>query len=365
MHKKLKLIIAINTVLLALIFASLLQISSYSRILPTQQATKYWGGESGASFAQVSCFFPVNGYADIDSLHSFRASLDDELIGAGLDLPETGGLWTDAYSGTSSISVSGERGTAEASAVGTGGNFFLFHPYKLMSGSYIYDTDLMQDRVVLDYDLAWELFGGHELEGMNVTIGGKPYYIAGVIHRESDKFSTRAFSDSEPLLFMSYTALAELEPQIGISCYELTMADPITGFVSKIVSDKLAETSNAELLENSSRYNFTEVFSMFKSFGDRSIIKNNISYPYWENAARVSEVYVARYYPLIALLSILPIATLLYLLVRFIKFLRPKIKGAKLKAEDVWDDRHFEMEKYKSRMDKRREHRGTHLRKNQ
>ena len=363
MRRKSRIIlIAVNVILLALIIALLLQIGSYSRVLRSQQAARTWDGESGERFAQLSCFFPVTGYADIEQLRSFRAGLDEELTGAGIDQPETGSLWSDAYSGTGSISVTGERGTAEATAVGIGSNFFLFHPYELMSGSYISDNDLMQDRVVLDYELAWELFGSHDLQGMSVSIGDRPYYVAGVIHREDDKFSTRAFSDSEPLIFISYSTLSALDPSVGISCYELVMADPITGFVSQIVSDKLANASDAELVENSSRYKFSEIFSIFVNFGDRSIITNTVSYPYWENAARVSEVYTARSYLLIALLALFPLSCLIYLLLRLVKFIRPKIKGAKLKARDVWDDRYSEMEKYKKRRVKRRGRSGTHLR---
>ena len=51
-----------------------------------------------------------------------------------------------------------------------GGQFFEFHPLRLLSGSYIAEGDLSPDRVLLDRELAWELFGGTELTGMSVEV---------------------------------------------------------------------------------------------------------------------------------------------------------------------------------------------------
>ena len=43
------------------------------------------------------------------------------------------------------------------------------------------ENDFMQDRVVLDETLAWQLFGGFDVAGLSVTIDGKPFYVAGVV----------------------------------------------------------------------------------------------------------------------------------------------------------------------------------------
>lgn len=363
MSKKTKIIVlSINVLLLALIAVCALRAGSYSRLLRTQQAADAWAGDSTEAFAQVSCFFPVDGLSDIDSVRSFRVGLGEELNSVGLEEPETGSLWTDAYSGTGSLSVKGQRGTADAQAVGVGGNYFLFHPYELLSGSYLSDEDLMQDRVILDYELAWELFGGSDLQGMSVTINGTPYYVAGVIRRETDKFSTKAYSDGEPLIFMPYSTLSTLIETTGVSCYEIAMANPISGFVSKVVTDKMAGGSSV-VVENSARYNFSKILSMFTHFGERSIITKGVVYPYWENAARVSEVYVARLYVISAVLAIFPLICLIWLLVLLIKLLSTKLRKAKTEVTDAWDDRYARMDDYKKRRAEKKARGGTHLRK--
>lgn len=76
-------------------------------------------------------------------------------------------------------------------AVGAGGNYFLFHPLTLLSGGYISDEDYMADRVVLDAQTAFNLFGSSDVAGMEVTINGRTFPIAGVVQSESD-FATNA-----------------------------------------------------------------------------------------------------------------------------------------------------------------------------
>ncbi|NLT63301.1 MAG: ABC transporter permease, partial [Clostridiales bacterium] len=210
--------------------------------------------------------------------------------------------------------------------------------YPLLSGGYIYDSDLMKDRVVLDYDLSWKLFGGTQLEGMTVKINGKPYYVAGVIQRETDKFTKKAFT-GEPVIFMSYSAFSELNEEAEIGCYELSMPDPISEF-SKITATEGFASSEPVVVENSKRFGFMNIYNIFKNFGSRSVADKGVIYPYWENAARVAEIYIARLYVIIALLAAFPFICLIILLVRLIKLLKAKLKLLGLKLWDAWDDRY-------------------------
>lgn len=45
-------------------------------------------------------------------------------------------LWVDAYSADGKITLVNGRNTLDANAIGIGGDFFLFHPLKLITGSY-------------------------------------------------------------------------------------------------------------------------------------------------------------------------------------------------------------------------------------
>lgn len=353
-NKKRILLYAVNALLLILIGACLLRAGSYSRILLSQQAAKYWAGESDERFAQLSCFFPVGGGVSADTINAFRKGIDGKLIDAGVEPREEGESWTDCYSAVGSLTVSGDRDSSEATAIGVDGNFFLFHPYELLSGSFISEEDLMKDRVVLDYELAWKLFGGTSLEGMTVKIGGTPYYVAGVVRRETDKFSNKAFS-GDPVVFMAYSTFASFQETTSISCYEVAMPDPISNFGKNLLAESF-KAQKAVVVENSSRYSLPAIYGIFKNFGDRSMATTGVIYPYWENAARVSEDYVARLSLIAVLLGIFPFFCFAILAVRLIKLVVVKLKRLKFELWDAWDDRYARRDAWKERrLQKRRD----------
>ena len=205
---------------------------------------------------------------------------------------------------------------------------------------------------------------------MTVTINEKPYYVAGVIRRETDKFSEKALPE-QPLMFMSYSELSSIAGggnaggdegaistgEIGISCYELVMADPISDFAKNFATEKFASGS-AVVVQNSTRYSFGSIFNMFVNFGDRSISDNGVIYPYWENAARISEVYVARQYVFIALLGIIPFICLGWLVVLLFIFIIRKIKQGWAFGKEAWSDRYARMEKIRDKREERKSRRG-------
>lgn len=339
-----------------LIIVCLSRINTHTDTLRSQQAAQAWKGESEQRFAQASSFLPLGSELEESAVMGLRTTLNSKLEDSGIEIPEKGSLWADAYSGVTKLKVKGTRGDAEVSAIGVGGEFFTFHPYELVSGSYIYESDLMKDRVVLEYELAWRLFGGTDIAGLTVTIGDKPYYVAGVIRRESDSFSERAFT-YESMMFISYGTAKELDEKMGINCYELVMANPISSFVTNILNESLTKDVGITL-ENSTRYDFSKIFSMFTNFGDRSVADSGIAFPYWENAARVSEVYVARLYVYITLLGIVPLICLVWLAVLLVKLAIAKLKLGTAAGKEAWEDRYARLETMKEKRQQRRKKRG-------
>jgi hypothetical protein len=244
----------------------------------------------------VSVFFPVGKEMDEAGVYAFRGTLESKLNEASIEAPEDGSLYRDAYSVPGELSVSGPRGAATTPVLGVGGDYFLFHPLHLLSGGYINESDLMHDRVVLDEELAWKLFGGSDVAGLTVTIAEKPYLIAGVVRREEDFADQRAYTDGAGL-FMAYDALNALS-ETGIGCYELVCASPVSGFAGDIAEEGFP---NAVMVENSRRFKAGSIFGVIGDFGERSMNTAGVVYPYWENAARLLEDYLA----LLLLLSLL------------------------------------------------------------
>ena len=212
----------------------------------------------------------------------------------------------------------------------------------------------MQDRVVLDEELAWKLFGSVDLAGMTVTIGGKPYYIAGVVERETDFASSKAYTDG-PGIFMSYSVLKDMGVCSGISCYELVCADPISGFVSSVVTDGLSNSGAYPVIENSARYSLSGIFRVVGDFGERSMNNYGVVYPYWENAARLIEDYMALCLVLFIIFAAMPAVCLFVLAVIWLRRGAAWAKSGAIRlAEEAQEKRYEHMTERSEDRKKRR-----------
>ena len=91
---KLALLIAclIQTALSVFSFAMLGKVTG---ALITQSAADVWRGGSDERFAQVSAFLPVNGTIDLDSIRSFRATLENAFVQNSIFAPEPDALPDD------------------------------------------------------------------------------------------------------------------------------------------------------------------------------------------------------------------------------------------------------------------------------
>lgn len=297
--------------------------------LTSVRAAERWRGENELRFAQVSCFLPEDEKKDLDAIETFRRAVDQAMVDASLvetqEVVRPGqasveavqlasGLYQDAWSGTGKITVSNGAASANVKAIGVGGEFFLFHPLQLRSGSYLYENDLMQDRVVLDEELAWRLFGSSDVAGLSVMISGEPYYVAGVVHRESDFASQKAYTDGAGI-FMSYAALNRLT-DCGIHCYEIVLPDPISGYGLGVV-EKSFPIGGGDIVEVSGRYGLKNLCSIIKDFGVRSMRTGDVIYPYWENAARLTEDYLALLVVLAVLFGTAPVVIVIVQAIRY------------------------------------------------
>jgi hypothetical protein len=326
-------IILLCVVCVLAIAATVLTVTAAARwhTLSCQRAAERFRGDSDARFAQVSAFFPEGKGTDLKGVYTFRQSLETALVAAAVEAPEGGSVWKDAYAAKSSVTVVGGKASSAAETLGVGGDWFYFHDLKLRSGVYLSETDLMHDRVVLDETLAWKLFGGFDLAGMTVTIGGKQYIIAGVVELESDKASLKARGESGGVLIMHYDALNAMA-EIKITSYELVCANPITGFALETLKKGFAD---AATVENSVRFRSITPWGAIKNFGTRSVSSVAVAYPYWENAARITEDQVALLRVIAFLLYLLPAGYAIWWL---IKALRVAWAWLRRKVAALWEN---------------------------
>ncbi len=176
-----------------------------------QNAAQRWSEEG--NFAQVSAFLAEGSGASEDTVKAMYTGLMLDLQADAIALSETqtengARLIEQSYCGMGSADITVGSETVTVNAIGVGGDFFNFHPLEMIDGYYFADDDLMKDRILLDDQTAWRLFGSPNIVGMTVSIGGTPHVIAGVFRQPRERF----YKDSgigSYLVYMSYDSLCK------------------------------------------------------------------------------------------------------------------------------------------------------------
>lgn len=255
--------------------------------LLSQQEAERWRGENEREYRQVSSFMPLDSTVGLKEIYDFRYAVLDELPAAGIEWKENVYPFIDAWSSEGKMTITGDKGTTDAPVLGVGGQFFEFHPLRLISGSYIAEGDLSPDRVLLDSELAWELFGGIELTGMRVQINGSEFIVGGVVERERDSASRRAYT-GEKGFFMSYDAFRVIMDRDRVDCYEVVLPEPVRGYAAQLVADRFPNKEGITVV-NTGRFGFERLLHLARDLPERAAHGGTVSYPYWENAARIAE----------------------------------------------------------------------------
>lgn len=319
-----------------------------------QQMASRWSESNDV--AQVSCFFSPNAEVTEDTIKNFEYNLKSTLQEASITETSenpSARLWADAYSADGKITLVNGRNTLEADAIGIGGDFFLFHPLKLITGHYFSGNDLMQDYCIIDQDTAWQLFGSNDVVGMTVYIGNVPHMVTGVVKRPEGRMEEAAGLDST-VVYVSYETLDTYGTNNGINHYEIVMPNPVSGFALGKVKEGIGvDDKNVEVLENTVRYSLLNRCKTILTFGTRSMNGKAIIYPYWENLARGYEDIIALMTVFMLLLLLYPIVTVIWVFVHWWRH-----KGWTLK--DVWKTGKDKLERAaERRREKKHSHRET------
>ncbi|MBE5860767.1 MAG: ABC transporter permease [Butyrivibrio sp.] len=297
-----------------------------------QSAGKRWSSDE-TRYGQVSIFFSEESGISQDKITEYEYNLNKGLIADGYqeaDASKADGtaLWDDCFSAMGSITVSKDRRSVDAVAIGIGGNFFDFHPMTLVSGNYIPGNTVMKDYVIVDEELAWQLFGSNDIIGQQITLNGVPHYISGVVKRDSGKY-VKAAGLNFPTIYCSFESLAtygQVDASVlatngnlgsmsvssssddedengstdvntdakGIICMEIVMPNPVDNYAKNFLIDKLGLNTNlAEVVDNSARFDNLKLLDILGKFYLRSMQLKPVIYPYWENNARVFENIMA------------------------------------------------------------------------
>ena len=270
-----------------------------------QQMAERWSKEGDA--AQVSAFFSEDAVEDVNYFRGIEQSVDKALQEASIVAEnENARLWIDAVSQSGKVVLSSERAFVELNALGVSGEFFQFHPQKIVFGSLFRQDSMMQDGIVIDEETAWQLFGSSDVAGMQVMIGQVPHYITGVIERAEGRLEEAAGLEKS-VCYLSLDSLQNYGRTTGGFTYEIVMPNPIKNFAFSAMQTAVGkENEEVVLVENSTRFELLPLFGVIRDFGIRSMSFKEVVYPYWENIARGQEDILALLLLVKCFLLILP-----------------------------------------------------------
>lgn len=121
-----KIVLGISGGVSFLVFLILLFAANYlGRSQLSQTAASRWSSEKNA--AQISCFFSVDSGITEDRIIEFEHTVDGALADASVvqeSVNPGARLWADAYSADGSVTISTDKATLTADAIGIGGDFF-------------------------------------------------------------------------------------------------------------------------------------------------------------------------------------------------------------------------------------------------
>lgn len=300
--KKKLVLLGVNIILVVAFIVLCIFAKNGVRVLYSQQEAGRWEDEKN-SYAQVSAFASPGRNLQEEDIAAIRSSVMETLSKDSLN--ESNGasrVWIDAYSGECSAEFRKDNNTLSVTAVGIGGDFFQFHPIPLLSGSYISEEDLNQDRIVVDENFAWAMFGSNDIVGMQLWLGNHIYTIAGVTAVDEDTLYRTAYGDSNRV-YMSYSQLKQQQENLMITCYEAVMPNPISNYayytlrtacgIEEEEEESVQKTENPldfediQVIENSNRFDTVKLLEGLKNRKLQVMRPNSVGYPVWENLARV------------------------------------------------------------------------------
>lgn len=297
------------------------------------KTAKRWSKDGSA--AQISVYISEKAKFSLDDILKFRDKMEEKLMeNDALSANGNKRVWADCYAAQGKVSVNSGETEIKFKAYGVSEDFFLFHPFELISGSYFSADNPAEDLVLLDEDCAWQLFGSTDIAGMEILIDGTPHVVSGVIKREDGMFQTAA-GNNKPTIYLSYESFVRHGNVSAITSYEVVMPNLTRNYAKKIVKDKIGVTSGKrEIVETSERYSYASLAGVLKDFGKRSMQKKMIVYPFWENAARGTEDVCALLFLLFLILLTVIMGYLIIKGIRYAWYNQEKLRQKKSLCAD-------------------------------
>jgi hypothetical protein len=323
--------------LIAVVFISILVLILINRadMLPEQTAYTRYASTGDVPYGQVSIFYA--GGMPIDTM--LKTEYDLSKATESLVKNIRGEAVSSAYSSAPTDIMFESRTdndeslrSAKLSAYFTGGSFFLFHPYEIISGNYLDSGTIMRDNAVLDENAAWQLFGSTDVVGRFIYAGDVPVHISGVIRRfnTTDLNMNDDEDDTRPFIYLDYELAAALTGMDALfSTFEAVLPSPVPGAALESVKNTIGMSDGVvsadrltRIVDNAERHNAAPLFDILTDLPALAVKDDSIILPAWENEARMRDTTSALILGLICVIGAIPAVSLAILFVIFIRFLQ-------------------------------------------
>ena len=315
--KRIKLLIAAGASLLLALIVTLVCVKITGK-QSAQEAAARWSNDE--SFSQVSVFLSeLSGFDEKMAKNADFSIISSLSMDSLYEASEEKRSFVSAYCAKGQVRLESSLSNGSFAAYGVSGDFFLFHPFDLISGSFFDSNYVMDDLIIIDKEVAWNLFGSTDVVGQVVNVGNRPHVVCGVINRNRGKINDLA-GNSVPTVYLSYNSLMKFGTGTYISTYEALLPNPVSGYALETVKKGVAVSEDSfEIVENTGRFHWTKLLKNVKNFGTRGMNAKAVVYPFWENVARGTEDYLTPITVLAFLLFLFPCGILLYILGRMWK----------------------------------------------
>ena len=323
-----------NLIIFASVFLALIVIFAVDILIEKQRLERSysqlayvrWSGEKkGKGYGQQSIFIDRAEKFSEEDVEAMRNKINKKLSEDSLlSENDSSRAWIDAYSSKETVEIRKDTNTVNVDAYLVGGDFFLIHPLKLKSGNYP-KGDCPQ--ILLDENVAWNLFGSSDIEGQKVWIKDTVYTVSGVVTYD-DTTEERAALGNADTVYIPFASYSSEEKYV--TCYETVMPEPIKNYgyntlaeaaEIEVLSDEEKKALRSplffggiELVENSRRFSPMKLLLKAKDRKYIDMKTQSIAYPYWENLARYEEGRYIRLTYIMSTILLLLILTLLTML---------------------------------------------------
>jgi hypothetical protein len=348
-----KIITAINAAAVAGAIILTVIGSSAAKAQRYNYAWQRWKCDSKENYGQVSCYLGKEAGFDLNSVNSVRNQLLSKLSDASVTPQEGKKLISYAYStpvGNATMTCDATR-RVDADFTAVGGDFFFFRNFTLRSGSFFSDDDLMHNGAVIDRKAAFTLYGSDDIIGKNLYVNNVKLFVMGVIDLPATKAEKSCVNDI-PKAYITYDA-ADLIFGEGsydstglnngsglkrVTCFECISPDPVENFTYNIITGKnsIAEQYKGKIsvVDNKKRFEPKTRIKALKKIDDFVVVKEDVIYPYWENASRMTDVKLSFIYGARRLLLIIPVITMAVLFIKALMLYNRKKAGLKKALAD-------------------------------